>query len=432
MKFRRNEKYEQIAVYSVISVAVLILVYFFFQRFEAVRKAVSVVLAALSPFVYGSIIAYLANPVMMFFENRVFKMKKKSGFALKARRPLSLVCAVLLILLFIFLFFFLMIPQIISSYDELQQQIGGYIVAAQEWADEFVRSFPLFNGQYNDLAEFLDVNEITSRLQDMISNSYKYLSSAANYLIAYAGKFVVEVKNIILGVILAIYFLLSKDKLIGQAKKICASLLSERKYVNLVSLAKYTDRSFGQYIRGMLLDSILIGIILFVILWIFDFPFYPLIALIIGVTNMIPMFGPFIGGIPSAFLIFIVDPVKALWFILIIVIMQQIDGNIICPRILGNATGLNALWVVVAITIGSALFGIVGMILAVPTMSVIYTLVRESVAHRLKKRGMCVDTEYYNVHPTAEELPKNTIFIRDDGSDVDPAKENGQKDVSEE
>lgn len=429
MKFHRNEKYEQIAVYSVISLAVLILLYFFFQRFEAVRSVISVILASLSPFVYGGIFAYLANPVMMFFENKVFKFKKESSFSKKARRPLSLVCAVLLILLLIFLFFFLMIPQIAASYDELQQKIGGYIVAAQGWADEFVRSFPLFNGQYKDLAEFLDLNEITSRLQEMISNSYKYISSAANYLIEYAGKFVVEVKNIILGVILAIYLLLSKDKLIGQAKKICASLLSERKYVNLISLAKYTDRSFGQYIRGMLLDSCLIGLIMFVILWIFDFPFYPLIALIIGVTNMIPMFGPFIGGIPSAFLIFIVDPIKALWFVLIIVILQQIDGNIICPRILGNATGLNALWVVVSITIGSSLFGIVGMILAVPTMSVIYTLVRESVAYRLKKRGMCTDTEYYSSHPTAEELPKNTIFIRDEVLSDDP--EGGTNDSEE-
>lgn len=411
MSFRRNRKYEQIAFYSVISVAVIILFYYVLHRFSAVQSAVNYIFGVLSPFIYGFIFAYLANPIMMFFEKKVFRFPEKKKRLNKMRRGFSVTLTVLVVALVIFLFLILLIPQITDSYADLQSQIGGYLSSAQKWADDLISNFPLFNGRFKSLNDLINLTEIKTKLSESITNSYSIISGAANYVITYAGAFVVEVKNIFLGVILAVYFLLAKEKICAQTKKVLCSLLSERRFLNLYSLARHSDRSFGQFIRGKLLDSLIIGLLTFVVLWIFDFPFYPLIAVLVGVTNIIPLFGPFIGAIPSGFLILIVDPRKLIWFIVIIVIIQQLDGNLIGPKIIGNVTGLSAMWIVVSITLGGSLFGVPGMLLAVPATSVIYAIVREATESRLKRLSKPHETSYYYNYPPDDALPKKTIFI---------------------
>lgn len=346
------------------------------------------------------------------------------------KRGFSVALTVFVIALFIFLFFILLIPQITNSYDDLQKQIGGYISSAQKWADDLVSRFPLFNGRFKSLSELLDLAEIKAKLSELISNSYSILSTAVSGAITYAGALVVELKNIFLGVILAVYFLLAKEKICAQIKKILNSILSDRHFLNLYNLARHSDRSFGQFIRGKLLDSLIIGLLTFVVLWICDFPFYPLIAVIVGVTNVIPLFGPFIGAIPSAFLIMIVDPGKLLWFILIIVIIQQLDGNIIGPKIIGNVTGLSAMWIVVSITLFGSLFGVPGMLIAVPATSVIYAIVREATESRLRTLKKPHETSYYYNYPTSAELPHDTIFIHGKVSSDEEAP-NGEKDQTE-
>lgn len=411
MSFKRNRKYEQIAVYSVISIAVVILFYSILHRFDAARAGVSYIFGILSPFVYGFIFAYLANPLMLFFERNVFRIPEKKRRLYRMKRGFSVSLTVLVIALLFFLFFILLIPQITNSYDDLQRQIGGYLSSAQKWADELVSRFPLFNGRFQSLSDLLDLTEIKAKLSELISNSYSLLSSAVGGAITYAGALVVELKNIFLGVILAVYFLLAKEKLCAQIKKILSAVLSDRHFLNLYSLARHSDRSFGQFLRGKMLDSLIIGLLTFAVLWIFGFPFYPLIAVIVGVTNVIPLFGPFIGAIPSAFLIMIVDPGKLLWFIVIIVIIQQLDGNIIGPKIIGNVTGLSAMWIVVSITLFGSLFGVPGMLLAVPATSVIYAIVREATESKLRSLDKPHETSYYYEHPTSDELPQGTIFI---------------------
>ena len=422
MNFKRNKKYEQIAIYTVISLAVIIMIYFFFQNFISLKATVKRFLDILSPFFYGFIFAYLANPIMVFFETKVLRFPQKRKLLCRMKRGLAVLITVLLVALAIFLMLILLIPQITNSYNELQSQVGGYVSSAQRWADDFVTSFPLFNGRFKSVNDLLDVAEIKTKLHDVISNSYTFLSSAANYVIAYAGAIVIELKNIFLGIILAIYFLLSKEKICAQTKKLLSALMPRKVFLNVFNLAKQTDRSFGQFIRGKLLDSLIIGLLTFVVLWIFNFPFYPIIAVLVGVTNVIPMFGPFIGAIPSGFLIFIVEPGKLIWFIIIIIIIQQLDGNVIGPKIIGNVTGLNAIWIVISITLFGGLFGIPGMLFAVPLTSVIYTLVREMTDSRLKRRGQPQETSYYYKHPTRKELPKDTIFFH--GEVPPPSDEN--------
>ena len=429
MGFKRNEKYEQIALYTVISLAVIVIIYFAIQRFDLIRSAFGFILEVLSPFIYGFIFAYLANPIMGFFEDKVFRFSEKRVRLGKCRRAFSVVCTLLVVALALTLLALILIPQITESYTELESQIGGYVKSAQEWADGFIKDFPLFNGKYQNLSEFLDVNEVTEKIKELITNSYSFLSGAAANIVSYTGAVVIEVKNILLGVILAVYFLLAKDKLCAMAKKILASRLKKKRYINLLSLVRYTDRSFGQFIRGKLLDSLIIGILTFTVLAIFGFPFYPLIALLVGVTNMIPVFGPIIGAIPAAFIVFIVDPGRVIWLVIIIVIIQQLDGNVIGPFILGDAVGLSAMWIVISITLGGALFGIMGMFLAVPAMSVIYALVRETVSARLAKRGMETDTMAYLDYPPKDEMPKGAIFLQNEGLFADDTDAPDEKDA---
>lgn len=422
MSFKRNRKYEQIALYAIVSIALVILFYSIIHRFDVVRDAVNYALGILSPFVYGFIFAYLANPVMTFFEKHVFRFTEKHRRLLRMKRGLSVTLTVLVITLLIFLFFILLIPQITNSYDDLQKQIGGYLASAQKWADSLISNFPLLNGRFKSLSELLDLAEIKAKLSELISNSYSILSTAVGGAITYAGALVVELKNIFLGVILAIYFLLAKERLCAQIKKILSSVLSERHFLNLYNLARHSDRSFGQFIRGKLLDSLIIGLLTFVVLWIFKFPFYPLIAVLVGVTNIIPLFGPFIGAIPSGFLILIVEPAKLIWFIVIIVIIQQLDGNLIGPKIIGNVTGLSAMWIVISITLFGSLFGVPGMLIAVPATSVIYAIVREATESRLKKLKKPHETSYYYSYPSDSALPQDTIFIHTPQSSADEVK----------
>ena len=422
MGFKRNKKYEQIAIYTLITLAILLLIYFFFHSFDVVRSAVNYVFDVLSPLIYGFLFAYLANPLMVFFENKVFRFSPKRRLY-QMRRGFSVAAAILVIALVIILMLVLLIPQITTSYNELQSQVGGYLSSAQKWADDLVSNFPLFNGRINSLNDLLDVTEVKMKLREAIANSYSFLSDAANYVIAYAGAIVIELKNIFFGVILAVYFLLSKEKICAQSKKVLSAILPRKFFLNVFNLAKHADRSFGQFIRGKLVDALIIGLITFFTLWIFGFPFYPLIAVLVGVTNIIPIVGPFLGAIPSGFLILIVEPGKLLWFVIIIIIIQQLDGNLIGPKIIGNVTGLSAMWIIIAITLGGELFGIPGMLFAVPVTSVIYALVRELTESRLKRREMPHTTAYYYDHPTTDELPKDTILLYGEAPPAPPEDE---------
>ncbi len=390
-----NNKYRTFAIYAGLALCAAVALYMLLTKvsfFVGIIKTFSNVCA---PIIYGYIIAYLCNPILKLYEKRVLTFKKHEKLGKKLRRPLALLLTFITAGIILTLFFVIIIPQIVKSYKELESQIGFYITAAQAYADEFVKSFPLFNGKYDNLYDVIDVTEITSNIQLLIFDSYYILEQVTNYLFEYAGKVVIEMKNIIMGIIIAIYFLHSKERLCAIVKKFFNAILSKKAYLNLVSLTRFTDKTFGGFLIGKIIDSFIIGILTFVVLIIFKMPFPPLIALIVGVTNIIPFFGPFIGAIPSAFIIFIADPGKVLWFILIIFIIQQLDGNVIGPMIIGDSTGMSSLSVLIAITIASGLFGLPGMIFGVPAGAVLCALMKQFTKTRLERKGEPVETEYY-------------------------------------
>ncbi|MBQ3591357.1 MAG: AI-2E family transporter [Clostridia bacterium] len=317
---------------------------------------------------------------------------------------------------------------IAASFKDLQSKITDYVAAAQNMADSFVREFPLFNGQYETLSEFLDVNEISADIKSIISNFSNLLATAADYVISYGKQFVIEVTNALIGFIAAVYFLLAKERLISKAKKAAAAFLSRRHYVNLINLLRFTNRTVGGFIYGKIIDSIIIGCLTFILMSLFKMPFVLLISVIVGITNIIPYFGPFIGAIPSAFIVFIADPGMTVWFALMIFLIQQLDGNVIGPKILGDSTGMTSLAVLVSITVAGGFFGFAGMILGVPAAAVLCVLFRQKTDSILRKKNASTDSADYFTNLPARDFDAEPIFIRKDepmpdSYDLPPANE---------
>ena len=408
---RKNHRYRTRAFYAIGVIVISLSFFLILTNFSAISSFLSGIMDVFSPFIYGFIIAYLANPVMKMLEKKVFRFKPGSKADQKLRRPLSVTLTILFLLTVVTIFVWLIVPQVVNRFMDLETQIESYVAAAQNIVDKFIREFPLFNGQYETLSEFLDVNELTTDIKALISGFSDYLEMAANYLIRYAGKFVIEVKNLLIGIITAIYLLLGKERLVAKLKKFLAAVMKRRHYLNLIYLMRYTDKTVGGFLIGKIIDSVIIGFLTLVVMNLAKMPFAPLISVIIGVTNIIPFFGPFIGAIPSAFIIFIADPPMLLWFVIMILVIQQLDGNIIGPKILGSSTGLTSLAVLVAITIAGGFFGFAGMIFGVPAAAVICALTRQTMDKKLHTKNMPTDLAYYMTDPPPRDYATQTVIL---------------------
>ncbi len=391
MKFEWNKRYNTYAAYAVgvlIAAAIFIFVLLRWDEFDSV---LSRIIGVCKPLIYAVGIAYLLWPLMTFFEKKAFAGIEKHKPRKKIVRILSLVCTYIIFLLVLTLFFGTVIPQISSSFMMLMDRMSQYISTAQTWIDDFIGQNAFIDAEF--------VNGLVDRLNDLINQLitwiYDNFRRALSGVTSYAANFATEIWNIVLGIIFAVYFLLFKENLLAQVKKLFMSVLSEPAYQKAAHYAALTDRTFGGFINGKLLDSLIIGILCFILMSIFRMPYAPLISLIIGITNVIPFFGPFIGAIPSTFFVFIADPGMTLWFVLLVFLLQQLDGNVIGPKILGDFIGLSPLWVIVSITVMGGLLGIFGMFLGVPTFAVIYAFIKEITEKNLDKKGLPTDTDAY-------------------------------------
>ena len=410
----KNSKYVQISLYVFLTSISIILFALLCMNLDQVKLVLDKIIGVISPFIYGFIIAYLVNPIMVRFEKYVLRFPEKSKIGKKLKRPLGVTLGMIIFLLILAVVVGLVIPQVANSFKDLQSKITDYVSAAQNLADRFVRDFPLFNGQYENLSEFLDVNEISADIKSIIASFSDLLAHAADYAIADGTQFVIEVKNVLIGFIAAVYFLLAKERLISKAKKATAAFISRRHYVNLINLLRFTNKTVGGFIYGKIIDSIIIGCLTFIVMSLFKMPFTLLISVIVGITNVIPYFGPFIGAIPSAFIVFIADPGMTIWFLLMILIIQQLDGNVIGPKILGDSTGMTSLAVLVSITIAGGFFGFAGMILGVPGAAVLCVLFRQKTDSILRQKNASTDPlDYYDNLPQ-RNFDEEPILLRKD------------------
>ncbi|NMB30819.1 MAG: AI-2E family transporter [Clostridiales bacterium] len=411
MKIEWNRKYTTIAIYSLIVIGVSILFVFTISKINLFFSILKKILGILSPFIMGFVIAYILNPIVKFFEfkcyNKLFKKKAKK----KVSRALSLITTYLLAILVFSAIIAFIVPSVIESLFGIADNMPAYINNVQNWATDLVDKNPT-------LAKLLDdqIDTISTYTADFLTEIMptmkKVLSNATIAIVA----FVSGIFDVILGFIISIYILISKEKFIAQSKKILFSILPSKSCMRIIQIYRKLNSVLIRSIMGQLLDSLIVGIICFIGMTILKMPYTVLISVIVGSTNIIPFFGPFIGAIPSALLILLVDPIKMIWFLVFILILQQVDGNYIGPRIQGESTGLSAFWVIFALLVGGGLFGFAGMIIYVPLFSILYMLIRSLVEYRLEQKNLPTATSAYSgsvehiADPTPKKQQKSTDF----------------------
>ena len=393
--------YLMLAIFGAISLSIV--VFFLLYRFQGIGDIFHELVDILAPFIYGSVVAYLLRPVCNHYE-RFFvnylpvKMKKLAGGLAVA---LSLATGILVVYVLIIM----IVPQLYSSILSLWQSFPDKISSFYTWARETF-------GEEENIAELLHLFDtstsalykdletwVTTTLGPSISNIVSGVGSSVYRILMF-------LYNLLIGLIVACYLLASRKKFARQSVMIVRSVLKPRWAEAFLSEVAFVDRMFGGFIDGKILDSAIIGVLCYIGCMIFKFPNALLVSAIVGITNVIPFFGPFIGAVPSTLLIMFEDPIKGLWFILFVLALQQLDGNVIGPAILGDRTGLSSFWVLFAIILCGGLWGIVGMVICVPMFAVIYDVVKKLVRRGLNGKGQNHVWEEYKADYPDEIPPK--------------------------
>ncbi len=373
----------------------LITAYYAINHFPNIKSGWDKVNGILFPFYLGIVISYLLSPVYNWVVKRsypIIRTKSKNPIkALKLSRFIATILTLVFMVTVISGIVIMIIPGLYESIATLVPRMPAYFNTAFSWVSDNLKDNP-------ELANFLSVNmdsiqeNVLTWIQDKIlPASESLVSSISSGVVSTISTLL----NIVVAIIICVYLLNAKEMFAAQSKKLVIAVFGEEKAKNVFELGKITNNSFGGFINGKLIDSTIIGLLCFIFMTIFQIPQAMLISVIIGVTNVIPFFGPFIGAIPSALLLLIISPIDALKFIILVFILQQFDGNILGPKILGKSTKLASFWVMFAIIVGGGLFGILGMILGVPLFAVIYIYCARGVNQKLSKLDYPTDTAIY-------------------------------------
>lgn len=360
------------ALSNLVVVCAGVLLYLGVTHFPQVKTTVRVFLNVLSPFIGGFVIAYLLNTPVNFFERKVYAKFRN-------RRALAIATVFILALCIIAVLLQLVLPQVLGSLSQLVNNVSYYLDNLNQMVKEIVQHFNLEADGLFDIMK--GYNQLVREAATFLSNS---IPDLLNFGMAVGN----GVINTITAIIVAVYMLAGKTRLTGQLKKLIYAVFPTKSVNRILEVGSRANEIFVGFIYGKIIDSAIIGVLCFFLSSLVRIPYAILISVIIGVTNVIPFFGPIIGAVPCLMILVIVDPWAALRFGVLIVALQQFDGNILGPKILGNSTGLSAIWVLVAIVVGGGLFGFMGMLLGVPTFAVLYSLIREWTDHRLEEKGI--------------------------------------------
>ena len=393
MKLNMNKKYTTIAVYAFLVIAAAITFFFVISEHSVVGRMAGTFFGLMTPFIYGAALAYVLNPVLNWLEKKVFPKVFGDRVSKRSRRGLGVLLTFLFGCAVVALFLAVLIPQIVESIDNLAQSIYAFLPQAQNFLNDLIAQYGP-NEMLVDVLSMLgvDISDPSMALQRLATRSYTFLTQVLPNLFGGVMRFTSGLLDVVVGIIIAIYLLLSKEIFYAQVKKLLFAFFPRRVAQATLNLTHDSNTIFCGFISGKILDSAIIGVLCFIGCSVLQMPYTVLVSFIVGVTNVIPYFGPFIGAIPSIFIIMIADPLKSLVFAVFVLILQQLDGNIIGPKILGDSTGLSAFWVIFAVTFFGGLFGFVGMLIGVPTFAVIYALVRNFAEFKLGKKGLKTQT----------------------------------------
>lgn len=365
-----------------------IVCYFAFLRIDDIAIFLKEVATILQPIIMGLVFAYLLNPMVMMIERNLIPiLEKKIKNEKKVRslaRNTGVFTAILVTIAVVVLLLNMVLPELYESIRDMIISLPGQMNDAMEYLEEHAINDSAISGTLNTVLENGAASLETWLRTDLISQVNQMMSSLTSGVIS----FFETLFNIAVGLIVSVYVLTSKEKFIGQCKKATYALFQKDRANLILQVTRKSNEIFGGFVIGKIIDSIVIGVICFVVLSILKMPYTLLVSIVVGVTNVIPFFGPFIGAIPSIILILLAEPIKGLYFMIFILLLQQFDGNILGPKILGNSTGLSAFWVVFSILLGGGMFGFIGMVMGVPTFAVLYYLVDMFLNQKLEKKEL--------------------------------------------
>lgn len=396
MKFNIEKKYITIGITSFFVIASAICFYYLIFHSESFYEKINSFFVIASPVIYGVIVAYLLTPIVNFFEKKLleplFTQKADMTFRKKKyMRMLSVTMTMIVVIIAFYGFFSIVIPNLVISIRNISTQFSSYVQTLNYWSKKFFDDYPeiellviefldMYSGEFNDYLN----NSIIPQIESLVKTVSLSLISVLKFL-----------WNFIIGVVIAIYVLFSKETFAGQAKKIVYAMFSTRNANQIISDTHFISETFIGFISGKIVDSVIIGFLCFAGTSFLKLPYPLLISVIVGVTNVIPFFGPYLGAIPCAILVFMVNPIQCIYFVIFVFLLQQLDGNVIGPKILGESTGLSGFWVIFSITIFGGLWGVPGMIIGVPVFAVIYAMTKRHTERKLKKKGLPIESDKY-------------------------------------
>ena len=406
MKNQKFSTYIYWGITAFLVVAACVLLVFTMIHMDRVRQGTGFLIDILMPVIYGAVLAYLLTPIY----NRVLKgtarflrgyIKEEKRVRMAGKAAATVVSLVVLFAVVSGLLAIL-IPQLIASVKGLIASLPANLNNLEQWLMGILDDNPQMasevmvwlNTTSLEMQGWINQN-ILPNLVNLDENALQNLGSVISRVSSGVMGIMTVLKNVFIGVIVMVYMLNIKDSFCSHGKKIAYALFPLRLANRVVGEARYIHQVFGGFIIGKLLDSLIIGILCFFLMSVTNMPYVLLVSVIVGTTNVIPFFGPFIGAIPSAFFILLVDPMKCLWFILLVFLLQQFDGNILGPKILGDSTGISSFGVLFSILLFGGLFGFVGMLIGVPTFAVLYSLAKDGLEHFLRKKGLSCNTQDY-------------------------------------
>jgi len=397
MKFRVDKKYIHWGVTAFLVIGASIILYYIIFHASSFNTRIQSGINIAMPIIDGLVLAYLLTPIVNGLESKLLiPLFCKANIELntknkKRMRAVSIVLTLIIVVFVIYAFFAMVIPQLLKSIQSIIFQFPVYVNNLETFITKLLANNP-------DIDEFATgmLDKYSTQISNWLNTSViPQMNEIIKSLSLSVLSFLKSIWNLIIGFIISIYLLGSKETFCGQAKKMVYAFFDRKTANSIINDFRFTHKTFSGFISGKILDSLIIGLICFPCITIMDMPYAVLISVIIGVTNVIPFFGPYLGAIPSAFLILLINPVKCLYFIIFILILQQFDGNFLGPKILGESTGLSGFWVIFSITIFGGLFGIFGMIIGVPIFAVFYAFVKKHTNSSLQKKGLPIKTEKY-------------------------------------
>lgn len=394
MKRILDNKIVQIGLTAFCVIAACIIFSFCLVHLKTILGFLGKIINILMPLIYGLILAYIMHPLVNLFERKIFNKVNKEN----VRRNLSIFCTFVIIVGVLVALISVIIPQLLLSIQSIIINAPVYFKDLGEWLVDLLRNSELESTimeNYDTISEYL-TKVLNEAVLPMANSAISNLSNGVFGIISF-------VFNFAIGLVFAVYILANTKGFAAGLRKNLYSLFNVDRVNNFINEIKHINHIFGQFMIGKVCDSGLVGLCTLTFLIIFRYPYPLLIAVIIGLTDLIPYFGPYLGTVPAVLLIFLVDPVKAITFILFIIVLQQIDGNLITPRIQKQATGLPSFWVLFSITLFGGLFGIIGMLIAVPCFTIIYELFIELIDNKLKNKNMPTEVDYYTSIDGIEE-----------------------------